>query len=116
MLARRTALSALPKPTAQTANLHTASRLSALSTLAPPAQTNNFKLSAHYSTTSILSAGVGTKPTIDEAKACPREFHEMTNDMIIKLSAENVFEAIEERLIRDIMAVNDCDWDAAHTE
>jgi len=72
------------------------------------------KLSLSYSTTSILSAGVGTKPTIAEAKECPGEFCEMDNTMIIKLSAEGIYEAIEERLIRDIMAKDEVDWDEAH--
>ena len=37
----------------------------------------------------------------------------MSNDMIIRLSAEGVFEAIEERLIREIMAVDEIEYDAA---
>lgn len=51
---------------------------------------------------------IHSKPTIEEAQACPREFYEMDNAMIIKLSAEGIFEAIGERLIREIMAVDGC--------
>ncbi|GMH66901.1 hypothetical protein TrRE_jg9360, partial [Triparma retinervis] len=54
------------------------------------------------------------KPTIEMAKEAPKEYYEMSNETIIKLSAEGVFEAIEERLIREVMAVDEVDWDEAH--
>ena len=44
----------------------------------------------------LSSTTLPQKPTIEEAKACPRQFYEMSNDMIIRLSAEGIFEAIEE--------------------
>mmetsp|Transcript_18931 Transcript_18931/g.39411 ORF Transcript_18931/g.39411 Transcript_18931/m.39411 type:complete len:234 (+) Transcript_18931:12-713(+) len=59
--------------------------------------------------------GVG-KPTIEIAKEAPKEYYEMSNEIIIKLSAEGVFEAIEERLIREIMSVDEVDWDEAHVK
>ena len=37
----------------------------------------------------------------------------MGNDMIIRLAAEGVFEAIQERLVRDIMAVDEIEYDEA---
>jgi hypothetical protein len=34
------------------------------------------------------------KPTIEMAKEAPKEYYEMSNETIIKLSAEGVFEAM----------------------
>ncbi|GMH57410.1 hypothetical protein TrST_g9623 [Triparma strigata] len=64
----------------------------------------------------LSSTTLPQKPTIEEAKACPRQFYEMSNDMIIRLSAEGIFEAIEERLVRDIMSVDECEWDVARSK
>mmetsp|Transcript_890 Transcript_890/g.1588 ORF Transcript_890/g.1588 Transcript_890/m.1588 type:complete len:240 (-) Transcript_890:79-798(-) len=71
-------------------------------------------LAPEYRFMSTTSEGhVGLKPTIAMAKECPREFYEMGNDMIIRLAAEGVFEAIQERLVRDIMAVDEIEYDEA---
>jgi len=35
-----------------------------------------------------------SKPTIEMAKEAPKEFYEMSNDMVIKLAAEGVFDAM----------------------
>ena len=37
----------------------------------------------------------------------------MNNDMVIRLAAEGLFEAIEERLVREIMAVDEVEYDDA---
>ena len=67
-----------------------------------------------FSSSSSEASEDPSKPTVEVARACPREFYQMSNDMIIKLSAEGVFQAIEERLIREIMAVDGVGWDDAH--
>jgi len=68
----------------------------------------------NFAVNSIISRSVGTKPTIEEAQACPREFYEMSNTMIIRLAAEGIYEAIAERLIREVMAVDGVSWDEAN--
>ena len=53
------------------------------------------------------------KPTIEEAKNMPREFCEMPNEILMQLGALGEHEANKERLRREIMAVDNVDWDAA---
>ena len=53
------------------------------------------------------------KPTIEEAKDMPREYCEMPNDMLMQLGALGEHEANKERLRREIMAVDNVDWNAA---
>ena len=54
-----------------------------------------------------------SKPTIEEAQNMPREYCEMPNDMLMQLGALGEHEANKERLRREIMAVDNVDWDAA---
>lgn len=51
--------------------------------------------------------------TKEEARELPREFEEMSNDTITILARMGDQEAREERLIREIMRVDDVDWEAA---
>lgn len=55
-----------------------------------------FSRAAPMGLRALSTTTMPAKPTIAEAKCCPREFYEMSNDMIIRLSAEGIFEAIEE--------------------
>eukprot|EP00301_Raphidiophrys_heterophryoidea_P012788 c1967_g1_i2.p1 GENE.c1967_g1_i2~~c1967_g1_i2.p1 ORF type:complete len:241 (-),score=51.28 c1967_g1_i2:62-784(-) len=54
-----------------------------------------------------------SKPSIQEAKEMPREYYEMPNNVLITLSAEGDKNARKERLIREIMAVENLTWDEA---
>ena len=49
---------------------------------------------------------MGTRVTIDQAKAMAREYDEMPNDVLLAMAASGDQEAKEERLIREIMAVD----------
>lgn len=51
--------------------------------------------------------------TLDDAKKLPREFEEMSNDVITILAVLGDQEAREERLIREIMRVDGVTWQAA---
>ena len=51
--------------------------------------------------------------TKEEARNLPREFEEMSNDTITILARMGDQEAREERLIREIMRVDDVDWEGA---
>lgn len=56
----------------------------------------------------------GKFPTIEEARAMPRAWHEMSNDTLLTLcGTEGDPEANEERLIREIMTVDSLDWKSA---
>jgi hypothetical protein len=61
------------------------------------------------------SAGLplGSKPTMEDAKTMPREYYEMPNEVLLTLAANGDYGAMEERLIREIMAVDDVTWDEA---
>lgn len=51
--------------------------------------------------------------TKEEAKQQPREFEEMSNETITILARMGDQEAREERLIREIMNIDDVDWNDA---
>ena len=48
--------------------------------------------------------------TLEDAKKLPREFEEMSNDVITIMAVLGDQEAREERLIREIMAVDNVSW------
>jgi hypothetical protein len=54
-----------------------------------------------------------TPVTIDMAKKMPKNYRFFSNDIIITLSRSGDQDAREERLIRDIMAVDNVTWEAA---
>jgi hypothetical protein len=53
------------------------------------------------------------KPDIELARRMPREYHEFSNVLLLKMASYGDQNAKEERLIRDIMTVDNCSWDAA---
>jgi hypothetical protein len=53
------------------------------------------------------------KPTIEEAKNMPRAYSEMSNEALLVYAANDDFGANRERLIREIMVVDQVSWDAA---
>jgi hypothetical protein len=53
------------------------------------------------------------KPTIEEAQQMPREYCEMPNDMLMQLGALGEHDANQERLRREVMAVDNVSWDEA---
>jgi hypothetical protein len=48
--------------------------------------------------------------TIEEAKNMPRLYRQMPNDILLTMAVMGDQEAREERLIRDIMAVDSVTW------
>ncbi len=48
--------------------------------------------------------------TIEEAKKMPRLYREMPNDILLTMAVMGDQDAREERLIRDIMAVDNVTW------
>ena len=52
-------------------------------------------------------------PTIEEARRLPRDHFELGNHTLLALAASGDQGAKEERLIREIMAVDGCSWDDA---
>lgn len=51
--------------------------------------------------------------TIDEAKRMPRKYEELSNDLLVMIALLGDQEAREERLIREIMAVDNISWKEA---
>jgi hypothetical protein len=52
--------------------------------------------------------------SLEEAKKMPRRYEDMNNDLITVLSVMGDQEAREERLIREIMVVDNVDWATAN--
>lgn len=61
-------------------------------------------------TLGVFHAG---KPTIEEAKAMPRHYFEFPNDVLLTMAANGDHDAREERLTREVMAVEDISWEGA---
>ena len=53
------------------------------------------------------------KVTLEQAQDMPRSYNELPNELIISAAIEGDQEAVEERLIREIMAVESLSWDEA---
>ncbi len=51
-----------------------------------------------------------SRVTIDEAKKMPKNHDEMPNDILLSMAIMGDQEAREERLIREIMAVDNVTW------
>ena len=48
--------------------------------------------------------------TVEEAKRMPKRYNEMPNDILLSMAVMGDQEAREERLIREIMAVDNVSW------
>ena len=55
----------------------------------------------------------GEKVDIATAKAMPRFAHEFSNESLIVMAANGANFAHRERMVREIMSVDDCTWDEA---
>eukprot|EP00618_Florenciella_parvula_P008116 CAMPEP_0119542782 /NCGR_PEP_ID=MMETSP1344-20130328/53778_1 /TAXON_ID=236787 /ORGANISM="Florenciella parvula, Strain CCMP2471" /LENGTH=260 /DNA_ID=CAMNT_0007587041 /DNA_START=26 /DNA_END=808 /DNA_ORIENTATION=+ len=81
------------------------------------AQRSAMNMQAHQMMLSRnFSAAVGmegVKPTLDVAKEMPREYYEMSNKLIVKLSIAGDEDAVAERLTREVMYVDSLDYEAA---
>eukprot|EP01048_Picozoa_sp_COSAG05_P018982 COSAG05_NODE_2880_length_2542_cov_52.610725_2_plen_153_part_00 len=55
----------------------------------------------------------GCKPTTEDAREQPREAYEMPHDVLLALAANGDESAREERMVREIMAVDGLSWDEA---
>eukprot|EP00600_Ochromonadales_sp_CCMP1393_P009992 CAMPEP_0174954186 /NCGR_PEP_ID=MMETSP0004_2-20121128/283_1 /TAXON_ID=420556 /ORGANISM="Ochromonas sp., Strain CCMP1393" /LENGTH=216 /DNA_ID=CAMNT_0016201969 /DNA_START=74 /DNA_END=724 /DNA_ORIENTATION=- len=51
--------------------------------------------------------------TIEEAKAMPKNYDQMPNDILLSMAIMGDQDAREERLIREIMSVDNCSWEEA---
>ena len=60
-----------------------------------------------------MSRSVHAKVTLEQAQDMPRSYNELPNELIISAAIEGDQDAIEERLIREIMAVDGLSWDDA---
>jgi hypothetical protein len=60
-----------------------------------------------------LSSVSSTKPTIEMAKAMPREYHEMSDKMIMRLAVGGNYKACKERMVREVTAVDGVDYATA---
>ena len=56
------------------------------------------------------------KPTIEDAQAAPTEIYQMSNEAIAIMAASGDSDAIEERLVREIMRVDSVSWDGAQDQ
>jgi hypothetical protein len=60
-----------------------------------------------------MSTVASSKPTIEVAKEMPREFHEMSDKMIMRLAVGGNYKACKERMVREVRAVNGVDYATA---
>ncbi len=58
----------------------------------------------------ILSKSFANKVTLEEAKRLPKNYDEMPNDILLSMAVMGDQEAREERLIREIMSVDNISW------
>jgi len=52
-------------------------------------------------------------PEVDSASQCPRKFRQLSNEAVFQLSMHGVHGACRERLVREIMRVDQVDWPRA---
>eukprot|EP00293_Proteomonas_sulcata_P007526 CAMPEP_0184289506 /NCGR_PEP_ID=MMETSP1049-20130417/1966_1 /TAXON_ID=77928 /ORGANISM="Proteomonas sulcata, Strain CCMP704" /LENGTH=287 /DNA_ID=CAMNT_0026596355 /DNA_START=148 /DNA_END=1011 /DNA_ORIENTATION=- len=55
----------------------------------------------------------GEKPSIEYAKDAPRDYEDLPNEVLLVYCAQGDHQAHRERLIRNIMDVDQLDWDSA---
>eukprot|EP01049_Picozoa_sp_SAG25_P009932 SAG25_NODE_1032_length_4223_cov_96.274006_1_plen_220_part_00 len=55
----------------------------------------------------------GGKPTVEDARSQPRSACEMPHDVLLNLAAHGDSDAREERMVREIMAVDGVEWSVA---
>eukprot|EP00211_Chloroparvula_japonica_P014833 CAMPEP_0119122706 /NCGR_PEP_ID=MMETSP1310-20130426/2882_1 /TAXON_ID=464262 /ORGANISM="Genus nov. species nov., Strain RCC2339" /LENGTH=250 /DNA_ID=CAMNT_0007112405 /DNA_START=40 /DNA_END=792 /DNA_ORIENTATION=+ len=67
-------------------------------------------------TTFAAQAQDSREPSIDEARCLPRKFRECNNDIIYTLSIQGEHGARKERLLREIMRVDECTWKEARAK
>ena len=56
---------------------------------------------------------VGDKPSLADARTMPRDYFELDNDVLLTLALSGDQKARQERLVGEIMAVDDVEWGAA---
>lgn len=67
------------------------------------------KLGFNASKTAV-GRSFATRVSIDEAKKLPKNYDQMPNDILLSMAIMGDQEAREERLIREIMAVDNVSW------
>lgn len=65
---------------------------------------------------STPAPAVYAKPTQAEAKTIPRDWTEMSNEVLMIYAAHGIHEAHREVLIREIMSVDSVEWDVANAK
>lgn len=63
-----------------------------------------------YCVMGLSTRALSTRVTIAQAKAMPKNYDEMPNDVLLTMAIMGDQEAREERLIREIMAVDNVSW------
>jgi len=72
-----------------------------------------------FSTTPVpkaVATARGQKPSLELAKSMPRDFCDMSNEVLCIYAAQGDHEAHRERLLREIMNVDGVSWKAAHAK
>jgi len=64
-------------------------------------------------TTALSPKKEPKKPTLEQAKTMPRYHYEFPNDVLCLMAVQGDHDARKERLIREIMAVDELSWDDA---
>eukprot|EP01038_Epipyxis_sp_PR26KG_P012041 gene12041-16114_t len=66
----------------------------------------------HFHSTALNGA---ERVTLQQAKEMPKNYDEMPNDILLSMAVMGDQEAREERLIREIMSVDNVDWEGAQS-
>jgi len=64
----------------------------------------------------LSTVPIASKPSKEMVKGLPRDWCEMTNEVLCVYAAQGIHEAHREVLIREIMNVDSVDWDAADSK
>lgn len=70
----------------------------------------------HCKTASSRTASRGLAISIERAKEMPKAYNQMNNDILLSMAILGDPEARKERLIREIMAVDNVDWPVAEVQ
>mmetsp|Transcript_28632 Transcript_28632/g.78709 ORF Transcript_28632/g.78709 Transcript_28632/m.78709 type:complete len:242 (+) Transcript_28632:59-784(+) len=62
---------------------------------------------------SLLTRSLSSRVTLETAQKMPKNYDEMPNDMLLTMAIMGDQHAREERLIREIMSVDNCSWEEA---
>lgn len=64
----------------------------------------------------MSSSSVSNRVSIEHAKAMPKNYDELSNDVLLTMAVMGDQEAREERVIREIMSVDNLSWEKAEVK